>query len=125
MSTLYSGSSYSYNQLATQSATTQRDVDGTGMTAHLSGLSVTIPYPLSQANQDIVSDAGLEGAAREYKQVFARKQSHTDDSVNVDQIPDIIEGDNLIIGGVTYRVRSAAEWDGMLHLIVGQLKGAA
>ena len=119
---LYTGTSYSYNQLAVETATTQRNADGTGMAAHLSGLAVTIPYPVEA---EVVSDAGLEGAAREYKQVFARKQSHTDDMVVVDQIPDIIEGDNLIIDSVTYRVRSAAEWDGMLHLIVGQMKGAA
>lgn len=119
---LYSGTSYSYNQLATKTATSQRNADGTGMAAHLSGLAVTLPYPV---DAEVVNEAGLEGAAREYKQVFARKQAHIDDSVSVDQIPDIIEGDNLIIDGVTYRVRSAAEWDGLLHLVVGQMKGAA
>lgn len=119
---LYTSTSYSYNRLATQTGTTQRNADGSGMAAHLSGLAVTIPYPVEA---ETVSDAGLEGAAREYKQVFARKQIHTDDGTSVDQIPDIIEGDNLIVNSITYRVRSAAEWDGMLHLVVGQLKGAA
>lgn len=119
---LYTGTSYSYNQLAVETATTQRNVDGSGMTAHLSGLAVTMAYPVSA---ELVSDAGLEGAAREFKQVFARKQVHLDGGVTVDQMPDIVEGDNLILNGTTYRVRSAAEWDGNLHLIVGQTKGAA
>jgi hypothetical protein len=122
VSTVYYGTSYSYNLLATKTATTQRNTDGTGMTAHLSGLSMPALYPV---DGDIVSDAGLGGAAREYKQAFARKQSHTDDGSTVDQVPDIKEGDNLIIDGETYRVRAVAEWRDMLHLIVGQLKGAA
>jgi len=114
--------SYSYNRLATQAATTQRNADGAGMTSHLSGLAATIAYPV---NADVVSDAGLDGAAREYKQVFVRKQSHSDDGATVTTTPDIIEGDNITVASVTYRVRSVAEWRDMLHLVVGQLKGAA
>ncbi|MBN1991354.1 MAG: hypothetical protein JW953_01525 [Anaerolineae bacterium] len=122
MTTIYQGDSYGYNFLATKTASTQRNATGSGMSNHLSGLAAPGLYPV---DADIVSDAGLEGAAREYKQTFVRKQSHTDDGQTVDQLPDIKEGDNYIVDGITYRVRSAAEWGNMLHLVIGELKGAA
>lgn len=114
--------SYSFNRLTTVAATTKRNSDGTGMAAHLSGLSITALYP---ASAEIVTEAGLEGAAREYRQTFIKAQCHTDDGTTVTQIPDILEGDNLVVGGLEYRVRMVAPWKDVLHLIVGEQVGAS
>lgn len=112
--------SYAVDRLASTDATTKRNADGTGMTANLTDLKITALYP---APAEIVTEAGLEGSAREYRQVFAQIQNHLDGGTLTEAIPDILEGDSLVVASLEYRVRAVMPWGELLRVIVGERVG--
>lgn len=99
----------------TATATTQRMEAMTGgkrgdLSAHLSGVKVTPPMLPSATGQHAIRSAiGLEGTAMQVWECFTQKHSHTDDSVSVNQVPDILKNDRITIDSVTYVVRWAKE----------------
>jgi len=98
-----------------QTASTTRPAgDGSGMVAHLSGVKCTNALPVSP---DMVLRYALESARTGWL-LFSYPHRHTDDSVAVDQLPDILAGDVVTVGGSEYDVVSAAPWSGLGNEIV-------
>lgn len=95
----------------TATATTTRTPAVSGIkvgdaVTHLENVKVT-PVMLSSASgQHAIRQAiGLDGSAVQVFEAYTESHEHTDDSVTVTQVPDIREGDRIIIDGVTYNVR--------------------
>lgn len=99
--------SASFDHMATVSASTERAVSAAGLTTHLSGLSI---LPLMPVSPETIERLGLN-SPREQKETFAKSQAHTDDGIEVAQVPDIREGDRLVISGVKYPVQAVGEWN--------------
>lgn len=79
---------------------------GTPVT-HLTNLKIT--KPMSQYNQgdrQLRQALGLDGTLVQEKEAYTESHTHTDGGVSVTQMPDIIAGDKLIVGSITYNV----EW---------------
>lgn len=49
---------------------------------------------------------GFEGSHVQFWETYTESHQHTDSSVTVTQLPDIVQGDFLVVNGVTYTV----EW---------------
>lgn len=75
---------------------------------HLESVKIQPPMlPSAQGQHNIRQAIGLDGSAIQVFETYTESHSHTDDSVTVNQLPDIEEGDRLIEGGVTYVVKWA------------------
>jgi hypothetical protein len=61
----------------------------------------------SRNNQGIRQSFGLEGSAVQLWELYFKKCAHVDSSVNVNQLPDIIIGDIVVVNSIDYRVRWA------------------
>jgi hypothetical protein len=74
--------------------------------AHLSGVKIT-PVMLSSATgmHGIRQAIGLDGSAIQVYEAYTTVHTHVDGGVSVYQVPDIVRGDRLTVGGVTYNVR--------------------
>jgi len=83
---------------------------------HLASLLITPLWPVSR---ETVSVLALN-SPREYKECF-----HV--PVAGGSLPDVVEGDVLVVGAVEYRVDYVGEWtDGSvpcLHIIAQEIKG--
>ena len=106
----------SFDALATTTITTKRTpayVSGLrgDPVANLSGVKIHPPMPFpTRREQEVRSRLGITGQAVKIHQTFTEKQSHTDSSVVVNQVPDIIEGDEIVDGGTTYHVSAIRSW---------------
>lgn len=110
----------------TVTASTKRNEDlGSGRTGaaveNLSALRVTPLWPVSPQTQ---RELDLN-SPREYKECYhvPAAQGGT--------LPDVLEGDVLVVGSDEYQVFSVAEWLGIdandypsLHLVVQEVKGS-
>lgn len=99
--------------MMTDTATTQRitiDVAGTSSvpTTHLESVKIVpVMLPDAQTLARIVNTRqgrGKDGTAVNDFETFTEPHAHTEDSLPVNQLPDIIKGDRLISGGITYIV---------------------
>lgn len=101
-------------------ASTKRNPDlgggqrGTAV-AHLTRILITPLYPLSGQT---VRTLALN-SPREYKECF-----HV--PLRGEALPDVVEGDILVIAGADYRVGPVSEWNDddlpCLHLVVSEVK---
>ncbi len=75
---------------------------------HLEDVSIT-PRMLPDSNrvQSIRQALGMDGTAIQIFEIYTESNTHIDDSVVVTQLPDILAGDRVITGGITYNVRTA------------------
>lgn len=64
----------------------------------------TVNRPVQSANK------AVSGRVKQFWIAAAESQEHTDSSVTVDQVPDIIERDKLVANGKSYTVRDAQHW---------------
>lgn len=98
--------------MMTQTAsTTRHPAMASGKTgspvANLTGLKIT--KPMSQYNQgdrQLRQALGMDGTLVQEKEAYTESHAHTDSGTPVIQMPDIVAGDKLIVGSVTYNV----EW---------------
>lgn len=75
---------------------------------HLESVKVTTRMlPDSRRVEAIRKAVGIEGGVIQMFELYTESHEHTDDSVTVTQVPDIIAGDRVILDGVTYNVRTA------------------
>ena len=76
------------------------------LSTHLESLKLT-PVMLSsaQGQHQIRQAIGLEGTAVQVFETYTEAHAHTDDSVSVNQMPDIRTDDRIVVGGITYAVR--------------------
>lgn len=83
---------------------------GTPVT-NLTNLLIFGPNPLAmQGQQDVRKALGMDGTAVVIREAFTESHTHTDGGVSVTQMPDIIEGDRLIVGSDIYSVKLGQEW---------------
>lgn len=47
---------------------------------------------------------GLEGTAVQVFETYTESHAHTDSGASVSQLPDIVTGDRLVVGSITYEV---------------------
>ena len=52
----------------------------------------------------------LSGRIKDYWITAAEYQAHTDSTVAVTRVPDIIEGDVLVVGSTNYKVKGVDNW---------------
>jgi len=78
------------------------------MAANLASVLIT-PVMLSEqnGNHQIRQLLGVDGTAVQIFEAYTESHTHTDSSVSVTQMPDIIAGDRLIVGSITYSVKWA------------------
>lgn len=78
--------------------------------ANLESVKIT-PVMLSPTiGQHAIRQAiGLDGTAIQIFEIYTESHAHTDSSQSVTQIPDIIAGDRVVVGGITYNVRWAEQ----------------
>lgn len=75
---------------------------------HLEDVSITPVMLASATGTHAIRQAiGIEGTAIQVFEIYTESHEHTDDSSTVTQLPDIVVGDRVITGGVTYNVRWA------------------
>lgn len=76
--------------------------------ANLTNLLIT-PVMLSDQNGNhaVRQLLGVEGTAVQIFEAYSESHTHTDSSVSVTQMPDIMAGDRLIVGSITYSVKWA------------------
>lgn len=101
----------SLSRMMTTTASTQRTPAMSGgkkgdPVTHLQSVKIT-PVMLSSATgQHAIRQAiGLEGTAIQVFETYTQSHAHTDGGSPVTQIPDIVNGDRLVVGSVTYTVR--------------------
>ena len=77
---------------------------------NLESVKIT-PVMLADAsrNQSIRQAIGLDGTAVQVFECYTESHTHTDSTASVTQMPDIIAGDRVVVGGVTYNVRWAEQ----------------
>ncbi len=61
----------------------------------------------------------VAGRIKDFWITMAESQAHTDGGSPVDQIPDVIEGDVLVVGSVDYGVREVQNWAATASLLAG------
>lgn len=112
-------------KLATATADTTRI--NSGKTAQETNLEDVKILPLLPVTAETIEMMGLN-SPRESKETFTYSHEHTDGGQTVDQLPDIQEGDRMIVGGTNYKVDRVAEWnDGTYdfrHVVVQEVKGS-
>jgi len=80
---------------------------------HLTGIKCTPIMPAitgTSANNPMPNLDPVTGQVKELWEVYAESQSHTDSGSTVNQVPDIREGDFMVIGSVEYHVRRVLNW---------------
>ncbi|MFZ1755032.1 MAG: hypothetical protein WBO46_14975 [Caldilineaceae bacterium] len=111
----------SARDFCTVQASTKRNASlGSGRTgapaAFLASLWVTALWPVSRETVRLLDLA----SPREFKECFHIPAAGA-------SLPDVVEGDVLVAGGVEYRIDHAAEWPDSdvptLHLVVQKVKG--
>lgn len=106
----------------TVTASTKRNVDAgggrkTAKITHLTSLAIT---PLWPASEGTIRTLNLN-SPREAKECY-----HV--PADGDDLPDVLEGDDLVIAGTTYPIRFVGEWDGVvpdiktLKIVVTEVK---
>ncbi len=111
-------SSGSFARLATATASTKRNPAAVGgkvgsPVANLTGLKIVPPLPVSSE----VAGRFQINSPRESKVTYI-------DAI-ADVLPDVREGDQLIVGSTTYLVQAASEWPGtvsVLEVILSEVK---
>lgn len=105
----------SIRKLATATASTKRppDVAGGKRGPRATNLESLKIVPVMPARKATLERAGLEGTAVERQQTFVTQHAHTDSSASVDQLPDIKQGDTLVVGSDTYKVIYVGDWPAM------------
>lgn len=104
--------SASFDRMATVTASTQRPAaNGTGMQVHLTGLAA---LPLMPVSPETIERMGLN-SPREQKETFVASQTHVDGGVEVNQLPDIKQGDWWVVAGLNYPVQAVGEWTDGVH----------
>lgn len=79
--------------------------------ANLASCLVTSPMLLdAQTAQGVSKLIGLDSGAVQIFQCFTEAHTHTDSSVPVSTLPDIIAGDTLTVASVLYVVKWAEIW---------------
>jgi len=61
----------------------------------------------------------LRNRVGEFLITMAESQSHTEDSATVNQVPDVMEGDILVIDSVDYPVTEVQNWLATTALLAG------
>lgn len=107
----------SLRDMMTSTATTKRAAAITGgkisktFVANLSGVMITYPNPPENRGQQRVTQAGgLEGSAIHEFEAFTESHTHTDSSVSVTQMPDILKGDIVTVDSINYLVKEVGIW---------------
>lgn len=78
---------------------------------NLTNVLIFGPNPLSaQGQQDVRKSLNLDGTAVVIREAFTEAHSHTDSGMPASGMPDIIEGDRLIVGTDIYSVKLSQEW---------------
>lgn len=96
--------------------TTQRRGAITGIktgdfAANLSACQIVSPMLLdAQTAQSVSKLIGVDSSSVQIFQAFSESHTHTDSAASVTHLPDIIAGDTLTAGGVTYAVKWAEIW---------------
>lgn len=98
--------------MMTATATTQNKALSSGksggFTTHLENVKVSPPQLPSAEGQHAIREAiGAEGTAVALYECYTETHSHTDDSITVNQLPDINAHDKMTIDGVVYTVQYA------------------
>lgn len=98
--------------MMTATATTARATMSSGKkgntTTHLENVKITPPILPSATGQRAIREMlGLEGAVGQLWETYSESHEHTDNSVTVTQVPDIIAEDRLTVNGTTYYVHWA------------------
>lgn len=120
----------SFTSMASETATTTRSPDPVAgkigpRVAFLSGLSI---LPLMPASKSTVQKAGLDGAKIELWETYTEKHVHTESAVEVDQIPNIEQGDVLVVNSINYEVVWVGNWGttsstaGFLQIMLEEVK---
>lgn len=77
-------------------------------TTNLTNLKICpLMMPSAMQQQSLRQTTGLEGAMVTFWETYTESHLHTDSGVQVTQMPDIMEGDRLVVDGVTYTVKRA------------------
>lgn len=104
----------------TVTASTKRSTDGDTPAAYLASLLITPLWPLSPETRNTMA----LNSPREAKECY-----HV--PVAGGALPDVVEGDRLVVAGTEYPVLYAAEWAGIdaddipcLHIVVQEIKRA-
>lgn len=96
--------------MMTQTASTTRNPAKAGgkvgaPVTNLTNLKITpIMLPDTRGQHAIRQAIGLEGTAVQFFEAYTESHTHTDSGVPVTQLPDIVTGDRLVIGSITYEV---------------------
>jgi len=89
-----------------------------GAVTYLTSLMITPLYPLSGQTVRMLNLSGAQ--LRETKECFHLPGAGS-------ALPDVREGDRLVLDGVEYPVSYVAEWQDAdlpsLHIVVGEIKG--
>jgi hypothetical protein len=110
--------SKSFSTFATTTASTTRSPTVSGSargarSAYLEDLSIVPPMP---ASSQTLEHSSLRGTAMELWETFVQSQAHTKSSTPVTELPDIREGDYLIVGSTEYGVVFAGDWPATTRL---------
>lgn len=104
--------------MCTVTASTKRSTGGNTPATNLASLLITPLWPLSPQTQSLVE----LNSPREAKECY-----HVPTAGG--SLPDVAEGDRLVIGSTEYPVLYAAEWTGIdandipcLHIVVQEIK---
>jgi hypothetical protein len=96
-----------------------------GPTEYLTGVSFVSVMPADISKEPIKTSDPIQGQANVIWEAYAEKQSHVEDSVTVDQVPDILKGDFVVDeSAIEYHVRRVEIWPlttatkGFLRLIL-------
>lgn len=96
----------------TQTASTKRHPAKEGgkisaAVANLTNLLITpLMLPSASGQHAVRQVTGFEGTHVQFWETYTESHLHTDSGVAVTQLPDIVQGDFLVVSGVTYTV----EW---------------
>jgi hypothetical protein len=95
---------------------------------HLENVEFVSIMPVDNSKNPLGIRDPIQAMSVELYEAFTEKQSHTDDGVIVDQVPDIQDGDYVIIGSVSFTIRRINRWPAtsatkaFLRLILEQSK---
>jgi hypothetical protein len=98
--------------MMTQSASTTRlptkasGKIGAPVTNLTSLMIAPLMLPSATGQHMIRQLTGFDGSHVQFWETYTESHTHTDSSVSVTQMPDIVQGDFLVVSGVTYTV----EW---------------
>lgn len=77
---------------------------------NLTALSIVAPQLLpGTSQQQMRQTLGIQSMAVYIWRTYTESHTHTDSSVEVTQMPDIVRGDQLIVGSTTYTVKLAEQ----------------